>query len=132
MNPQQARARVAETFPQAFNRAKLLEFSRNLLNRFDESKAAQWNATYVSRVGSLTADWEVLAHGHHLRGPSRTGAQRVEHEDEPRRVSAGISAKWPFSPHGERRGFNENVKSNGKMACVYCDSHVHFAVNKPL
>lgn len=47
MNTQQARDRVAETFPQPFNRAKFLEFSRNLLNKFDESKAAQWNATYV-------------------------------------------------------------------------------------
>jgi len=35
-----------------------------------------------SRVGSLTADWEVLAHGHLLRGPSRTGLQRIEREDE--------------------------------------------------
>jgi len=47
MNTQQARARVAETFPKAFNREKFLEFSRNLLNKFDESKAAQWNATFV-------------------------------------------------------------------------------------
>lgn len=47
MNIQQARARVAETLPQAFNRKKFIEFTRNLLNHFDESKAAQWNATYV-------------------------------------------------------------------------------------
>jgi hypothetical protein len=47
MNPQQARARVAETFARPFNRAKFLEFSRNLLNKFDESKAAQWNAAYI-------------------------------------------------------------------------------------
>ena len=47
MNTQQARARVAETFPQAFNRTKFLEFSRNLLNKFDESKAQAWSATYV-------------------------------------------------------------------------------------
>lgn len=47
MNPEQARARVAETFSHAFNRAKFLEFIRNLLNKFDESKAAQWNTTYV-------------------------------------------------------------------------------------
>jgi type I restriction-modification system DNA methylase subunit len=47
MNSQQARARVAETFPKPFNRAKFFEFTRNLLNRFDESKAAHWNATYV-------------------------------------------------------------------------------------
>jgi type I restriction-modification system DNA methylase subunit len=47
MNPQQARARIAQTFSQSFNRARFLEFTRNLLNKFDESKAAQWNATYV-------------------------------------------------------------------------------------
>jgi hypothetical protein len=39
MNPQQARERVAETFPQPFNRAKFLEFSRNLLNKFLTSRA---------------------------------------------------------------------------------------------
>jgi len=47
MNTQQARERVAETFPQPFNKAKFLEFTRNLLNKFDESKAQPWNATYV-------------------------------------------------------------------------------------
>jgi type I restriction-modification system DNA methylase subunit len=47
MNPQQARERVAETFPQPFNKTKFLEFSRNLLNKFDESKAQAWNVTYV-------------------------------------------------------------------------------------
>jgi len=47
MNTQQARERVAETFPQPFSKGKFLEFSRNLLNKFDETKAAQWNATYV-------------------------------------------------------------------------------------
>ena len=43
-----------------------------------------------SRVGSLPADWEVLAHCHLLRGPSRTGVQRIEREDEPRRVSLEV------------------------------------------
>jgi type I restriction enzyme R subunit len=50
-----------------------------------------------SRVGSLTADWEVLAHGHLLRGPSRTDTQRIEREDEPRRVTlevAGSTGEW--------------------------------------
>jgi type I restriction-modification system DNA methylase subunit len=47
MNPQQARARVAETFPQQFNRGKFLEFTRNLLNKFDESKAQRWNSQYI-------------------------------------------------------------------------------------
>ncbi len=50
MNPQQARARVADTFPQPFNRSKFLEFTRNLLNRFDESKAARWNTTYIKNA----------------------------------------------------------------------------------
>ena len=43
-----------------------------------------------SRVGSLTADWEVLAHAHLLRGPSRTGTRRIEREDEPRRGSLDV------------------------------------------
>jgi hypothetical protein len=47
MNPQQARERVAETFPKPFNKVKFLEFSRNLLNKFDESKAQAWNSSYV-------------------------------------------------------------------------------------
>jgi type I restriction-modification system DNA methylase subunit len=47
MNTQQARARVAETFPQPFDKTKFLEFTRNLLNKFDESKAQPWNGQYV-------------------------------------------------------------------------------------
>ena len=47
MNTQQARNRVAETFPHPFNKGKFLEFSRNLLNKFDESKVSSWNSTYV-------------------------------------------------------------------------------------
>src|ERR1700682_6565171 len=47
MNPQQARARVAETFSQPFNRVRFQEFIRNLLNKFDESTAAQWNSSSV-------------------------------------------------------------------------------------
>jgi type I restriction-modification system DNA methylase subunit len=47
MNSQQARERVAETFPQPFNKAKFIEFTRNLLNKFDESKAQAWNFTYI-------------------------------------------------------------------------------------
>ncbi|MBM3290640.1 MAG: class I SAM-dependent DNA methyltransferase, partial [Candidatus Hydrogenedentes bacterium] len=66
MTPQQARAAVADTFPKPFSRGKFLEFTRNLLNRFDETKAAQWNTTYVKaafkshvsrfeRLGTYTA-----------------------------------------------------------------------------
>ena len=47
LDTEQARARVAETFPQPFNKGKFLEFTRNLLNKFDETKATQWNTTYV-------------------------------------------------------------------------------------
>ncbi len=47
MNIQQARQGVADTFACAFDRAKFLEFTRNLLNKFDESKAQAWNSTYI-------------------------------------------------------------------------------------
>ncbi len=47
MNPQQARERVAETFPKPFNRVKFLEFARNLLNKFDETKAFTRNTQYI-------------------------------------------------------------------------------------
>jgi len=41
MNTQQARERVAESFPQPFHKGRFLEFSRNLLNKFDESKMSK-------------------------------------------------------------------------------------------
>src|SRR5213596_3299467 len=47
MNPQQARTLVSQTFPQAFDKARFRSFTLNLLNQFDESKAAQWNITYI-------------------------------------------------------------------------------------
>ncbi|MEK7355559.1 MAG: class I SAM-dependent DNA methyltransferase, partial [Bdellovibrionota bacterium] len=47
MNREQARQRVAETFPRPFEKRKFLEFIRNLLNAFDESKAQKWNSNYV-------------------------------------------------------------------------------------
>jgi hypothetical protein len=39
MKPQQARQAVAETFPQPFDKGRFLEFSPNLLNKFDGSNA---------------------------------------------------------------------------------------------
>jgi len=47
MSTQQAKAFVSETFPTQFNKVKFLEFIRNLLNKFDESKAQAWNSQYV-------------------------------------------------------------------------------------
>jgi hypothetical protein len=60
MNPEQARARVAETFSQPFNRARFLEFTRNLLNKFDESKAAQWNTNFKEAFKPHVARFERL------------------------------------------------------------------------
>ncbi len=57
MNPQQARERVAETFPQPFNKTKFLEFTRNLLNEFDESKAAQWKPPYIKDAFKPHVSW---------------------------------------------------------------------------
>ena len=47
MNKDQARALVSETFPEAFDQTRFHNFAINLLNQFDESKAQQWNATYI-------------------------------------------------------------------------------------
>lgn len=40
MNPEQARALVTETFPQTFDKGRFHHFVKELLNGFDESKAA--------------------------------------------------------------------------------------------
>src|SRR5580692_8907495 len=41
MKPEQARELVTETFPKAFDKGRFLRFVKELLNGFDESKAAQ-------------------------------------------------------------------------------------------
>jgi hypothetical protein len=60
MNPEQARARVAETFSQTFSRIKFLEFIRNLLNKFDESKTVQWNSNFKEAFKQHVARFERL------------------------------------------------------------------------
>ncbi|MFZ1084395.1 MAG: TaqI-like C-terminal specificity domain-containing protein [Terracidiphilus sp.] len=47
MNRSQARAFVSDTFTHGFDKARFRTFVQNLLNHFDESKAAQWNQQYV-------------------------------------------------------------------------------------
>jgi type I restriction-modification system DNA methylase subunit len=47
MNREQARNLVQQTFTQKFDKARLLNFLRNLLNHIDESKASSWNSQYV-------------------------------------------------------------------------------------
>ena len=47
MNRSQARAFVSNTFTHGFDKARFQSFVQNLLNHFDESKAAQWNQQYV-------------------------------------------------------------------------------------
>jgi len=47
MNRSQARAFVSDTFTHGFDKASFRTFVQNLLNHFDESKAAQWNQQYV-------------------------------------------------------------------------------------
>src|SRR3989442_15054501 len=47
MNPQQARTLVSQTFPQAFEKARFRNFTLNLLNHFDESKAFTRNTQYI-------------------------------------------------------------------------------------
>ena len=47
MNSQQARTLVEETFPQVFDKGRFHQFTVNLLNHIDESKAQTWNSTYI-------------------------------------------------------------------------------------
>ena len=47
MNSQQARTLVKETFPKGFDKGRFREFTINLLNKIDETKQGQWNATYI-------------------------------------------------------------------------------------
>ena len=47
MNSQQARTLVEETFPQVFDKGRFHQFTVNLLNHIDESKAQAWNSTYI-------------------------------------------------------------------------------------
>jgi type I restriction-modification system DNA methylase subunit len=47
MNREQARDLIQRTFTQKFDKARFLNFTRNLLNHFDESKASSWNSQYV-------------------------------------------------------------------------------------
>lgn len=50
MNRSQARAFVSDTFTHGFDKASFRTFVQNLLNHFDESKAAQWNQQYVKHA----------------------------------------------------------------------------------
>jgi hypothetical protein len=47
MNRDQARDLIQRTFTQKFDKTRFLNFTRNLLNHFDESKACSWNSQYV-------------------------------------------------------------------------------------
>jgi hypothetical protein len=47
MNRTQARQLVTETFTHAFDKTHFRNFILNVLNRFDESKAQQWNTAYI-------------------------------------------------------------------------------------
>lgn len=47
MNRSQARALVTQTFTNSFEKTRFRNFVVNVLNHLDESKAQQWNSTYV-------------------------------------------------------------------------------------
>jgi len=47
MNPGQARDLIRGTFTEAFDKSRFLNFTRNLLNHIDESKASAWNRQYI-------------------------------------------------------------------------------------
>ena len=47
MNREQARDLIQRTFTQKFDKTRFLNFTRNLLNHIDESKASSWNSQYI-------------------------------------------------------------------------------------
>jgi type I restriction-modification system DNA methylase subunit len=47
MNRDQARALIAQTFTQAFDKGRFHTFIINLVNRIDETKAQSWNGQYI-------------------------------------------------------------------------------------
>ena len=47
MNREQARTLVCETFTQSFDKGRFHFFVKNVLNHLDETKAGQWNTTYI-------------------------------------------------------------------------------------
>ena len=47
MNREQASTLIKHTFTQLFDKARFQNFSRNLPNHIDESKASAWNSPYV-------------------------------------------------------------------------------------
>lgn len=66
MNPAQSRTLIEQTFRQSFDKTQFQKFAMELLHRFDESKAQQWNITYIKdafkehvnryeRLGTYTA-----------------------------------------------------------------------------
>src|SRR5260370_34250608 len=47
MDSKLARSLIRDTFTQRFDKDRFLNFTRNLLNHLNESKATSWNKTYV-------------------------------------------------------------------------------------
>lgn len=50
MNRDQARSLIRQTFTQAFDKGRFLNFSQNLLNQIDTAKAQSWNKQYVKNA----------------------------------------------------------------------------------
>ncbi len=71
MNRSQARAFVSDTFTHGFDKARFRTFVQNLLNHFDESKAAQWNKIYIKD-----------AFKHHVQRYERLGTYTTPHGEK--------------------------------------------------
>src|SRR5665213_1951906 len=57
MNRTQARQFVTETFTHAFDKTRFHNFIINVLNRLDESKAAQWTKTRIKDAFKDHVQW---------------------------------------------------------------------------
>ena len=55
MNREQARELVHDTFTHAFERDKFRRFAKELINRYDESKAQIWSRQYIQMHSRITS-----------------------------------------------------------------------------
>ena len=116
MKPEQARALVTETFPQTFDKGRFHHFVKELLNGFDESKAAPM----------AVPD----AFAPHIRSCARLGTYEspdgeladvlIVHTTEPWKLERTRTALRDFVAHKLKRG--DSYKEAGLVAFVAPDA----------
>ncbi len=115
MNKEQARDFVRQTFTQAFDKARFLDFTKNLVNHLDESKAAPMQVPNAFKA--------------HIRSCTRLGTYRsprgeladvlIVNTTEPEKIERTRTALRDFVAHKLKR--EEDYKEAGIVAFVSPD-----------